>query len=128
MKKLDFKKIGKRALSVAVAGSIGAGADFIPIDPLWKNLGLAAIGIIGPEFVPKNAMVNDIGVGLAAIGAKGLAAKGASMMGLTAGTGVMGIGDPEYVVQGEEYAVEGAGDNDALGSNSNDALGDVDPY
>lgn len=126
-----------RAVGVAAGGAASAGINkFLPnLSPKVRAIGKMVVGIVLPELAPKNQMLSDAGIAFAGTGAADLANQ------LIGGTGVQGIGDPEYVVNGnDEYAVNGDGDyvfgneNDAMGSsnealgNGNDALGDVENY
>lgn len=123
MKKLNFKEIGKRAVGVAAGGAAGTLINKVlpaGVSPKMASLGKIVAGLVLPEFAPKNKMLADAGTAFAAVGVSELTNTMTSK-----GTGVQGIADPEYVVQGNEYEVAGnevavQGNEVAVMGNGND--------
>lgn len=119
-------------MGVAIGGGASAVANkfLATMSPKTRALIKVGAGVILPELMPKSKVLGDAGVALAGAGAAEFAGQ---MMGVA---GVYGLGnDPEYQVMGDgDYQVHGDDDdgvsgasNDAMG-NTNDAMGDSDPY
>ncbi len=123
-----LKTIGMRAAGAAAGGGAAYGIDkMLPnLNQKTRALIKTAAGILLPELAPKNKVLGEAGTALAAVGLFQ-----AAQIFLSGGTGVQGVGDPEYTVGDSEYSVTGdgdynvSGDNDALGE-TNDALGDTE--
>lgn len=110
-----------RAAGVLAGGGAAYGLNqMLPaMDPKTRAFIKVGAGCILPELAPKSKIVADSGIALAGVGAFELANAY-----LAKGTGVQGIGDPEYLVNGnEEYQV--AGSDDAM-SGTDDAMSGMD--
>jgi hypothetical protein len=106
-KKLDFKKIGMKAVGVsagAVAGTLANKA--VPnMNAKIRGVIKIAAGAVLPELMPKATILSDVGAGIIATGAIDL------YNGFT-GTTVSGIGATDLAIAGDEdYEITGTSDN-----------------
>lgn len=127
--KMNFKKIGMKAAGGATGGVAGKMVNkFLPnLNPKLRA-GLKIIaGAAIPEFMPKNAFVGDMGVGMIAIGAAELVEELAPALvsGVAGKDDGLGAIDDETFTIDTDYVVEGIGDQ-TPGGGKDEGLGSVD--